>query len=39
MLIKIGTTFELELTLTSLFLRLGRWERFFNAEGLPSGSH
>lgn len=37
MLIKIGNAFEVEFAgLSSLFIRVGRFERFYNRSGLPS---
>jgi hypothetical protein len=36
MLLKIGKGFELEMTSGSLFVRFGRYERYWNIQGLPS---
>jgi hypothetical protein len=36
MLLKIGKTFEIEVTRASLFLRVGCFERYYNMAGLPS---
>lgn len=36
MLLKIGKGFEVEVTLGSLLLRIGRFERYWNAGGLPT---
>lgn len=39
LLLKIGRNFELEVVLwSSLYLRIGRFERFWNQYGLPTGS-
>jgi hypothetical protein len=36
MTIMIGRGFELEITLGSLFIRMGSFERYWNMQGLPS---
>jgi hypothetical protein len=36
--LKVSAWFELEVTRGSLFVKLGRFERFYNTQGLPSGS-
>jgi hypothetical protein len=36
MLVKLGSAVEVELTRCSLFVRVGRFERFWNRMGLPS---
>jgi hypothetical protein len=36
MLLKIGKELEIEVTRASLFVRVGRFERYYNASGLPS---
>jgi hypothetical protein len=38
MLLKIGKGFEMELTRSSVYIRAGSFERFYNRMGLPSGS-
>lgn len=36
-LLKIGSRFEIEVTgVGSVFIRCGKWERFYNRQGLPS---
>lgn len=36
MTIKVGNGFEVEASFCSLFIRFGRFERYWNLRGLPS---
>jgi hypothetical protein len=36
MLLKIGSRFELEVSFSAVYLRIGQFERFWNTHGLPS---
>ena len=38
MLLTIGKRFEIELGFTSIFIRIGSFERLYNRLGLPNGS-
>lgn len=35
-LLKIGKGFELEVNMGAVFVRIGRFERYWNTQGLPS---
>jgi hypothetical protein len=38
MLLKIGKSFEMEMTWSSMYIRAGMFERFYNRTGLSSGA-
>jgi hypothetical protein len=35
-MIKLGRGFEVEVNLGSLFVRCGKWQRYWNLHGLPA---
>ena len=35
MLVRIGSSFEIEIQFTSLYIKVAGFERFYNLEGLP----
>lgn len=39
LLLRIGAGFEIELSIASVYIRVGAFERFYNRMGLPNGSY